>query len=523
MNAAQTLAFFTDATQMGLPNASFDFLLSEGISSLSDLMDADHAMIDTIATNARKPHDRVPHPNPPANAAANLTIPRPPCPFPARAISRLKTAITCLGYYKKVGRPITPDAMRWPTLKCFIEHWDIVETKMKADNGPIPRVDKKEKSLRIFGQHFGEWMITNTGTQGAPYSYVIRDEATPALPLPPLLLDQPFSEEYGSVEHELIARCTHAHPAFKTDNNTVFDVLERSLRNTQFYATVRPHSRKKDGRAAWASIKAQYLGEDKWRQELKECEDILNNRIWKGTSHMTLETFINLLRSAYARMWAAAEHTPFQLPDGMRQVERLLQNIHCNDPELRAAIAHVRTQTGPGGAMTSFEACVCQLLPHCPVIRLRKTRGNGTADQINGYVAAVNLNAGKGDTGVEFRYHSKAEYARLPAEQKEELRNFRNARAKAGLSPKLSEQGKRKGKPFGNGNITNKKMKAQVKSAVTQVITNLFATAEEKDDATLLGSIGATTGKPAPKNEVNMNDVIGRLRNNLASKGKSQK
>ena len=349
MNPANTLAFFTDANQMGLPNESVDFLLSEGISTLGDLMEANHDMIDTIATNARKPHGRVPDPTP--GVAANATIPCPPCHFPDRAISRLKTAITCLGYYKKVGRPITPDAMRWRTIKCFIEHWDIVATKMKAANGPIPKVDKKEKSLRIFGQHFGEWMITNTGTQGAPYSYVIRADATPAAPIPPLLADHPFSEEHGSVEQELIARCTHIHPAFKTDNNTVFDVLERSLRNTQFYATVRPHSRKKDGRAAWASIKAQYLGEDKWRQELKECEDILNNRIWKGTSHMTLETFINLLRSAYARMWAAAEHTPFQLPDGMRQVERLLQNIHCNDPELRAAIAHVRTQTGPEGAM----------------------------------------------------------------------------------------------------------------------------------------------------------------------------
>lgn len=321
MNSASTLAFFTDANQFGLPNESFEFLMSEGISLLGNLMDANHDMIDTIATNARKSHGRIPDP---AAAAgdADATIPRPPCHFPARSISRLKTAI----------RHITPDAMRWTTLKCFIEHWEIVKTKMKDDNGPIPKVDKKEKSLRIFGNHFGEWMVTNTGTQGTPYSYVIREDATPALPIPPLLLSNPFSEELGSVEQELIARCTHVHPAFKTDNNTVFDVLERSLRNTQFYATVRPHSRKKDGRAALASIKAQYLGEDKWRQELKECEDIVNNRIWKGTSHMTLVTFINLLRSAYARMWAAVEHTPYQLPDDMRQVERLLQNIHSNDP-----------------------------------------------------------------------------------------------------------------------------------------------------------------------------------------------
>ena len=228
MNPASTLAFFTDANQIGLPNEFVDFLLSEGIATLDDLMEANHDMIDTITTNAGKPHGRVPDPTP--GAVPDATIPRPPCHFPARAISRLKTAITCLGYYKKVGRPITPDAMQWNTLKCFMEHWDIVRTKMKEDNGPIPRVDKKEKSLRTFGQHFGEWLITNTGSQGAPYSYVIRDEATPPVPIPPLLTDHPFSEEHGSVEQELIARFAHLHPAFKTDNNTVFDVLERSLR-----------------------------------------------------------------------------------------------------------------------------------------------------------------------------------------------------------------------------------------------------------------------------------------------------
>lgn len=54
--------------------------------------------------------------------------------------------------------------------------------------------------------------------------------------------------------------------------------------------------------------------------------------------------------------------------------------------------------------MNNFEACVCQLLPHCPGTRLRKTTGrNGSADQINGYIAAFDLKAGKGETGVEFR------------------------------------------------------------------------------------------------------------------------
>ena len=173
--------------------------------------------------------------------------------------------------------------------------------------------------------------------------------------------------------------------------------------------------------------------------------------------------------------------------------------------------------------MTSFEAYVCQLLHHCPVIRLRKTPGrNGTAEQLDGYVAAFDLKAGKGETGVEFRYHSKAEYARLPTDQKEELKKFRLARTQAGLSPKLSENGKRKpGKAFGNGKLSNKKMKAEVKSAVTEAMTALLSSANTTP--TLLNNVSATVAATAAKPETDMSGVIGRLRNNLALKGKTNK
>ena len=199
--------------------------------------------------------------------------------------------------------------------------------------------------------------------QESPLSYVIRAEAVPPAIAPPLLPNRSYSDEHGSVEEKLIHRCTHDHPAFTTDNPFVSDAIEKALRGTIFYPTIKPHSRKKDGRAAWLALKGQYLGEAKWRQELKECEDLVNNRVWKGNSHMTLEKFVALHRNA--RMEAAALHTPFQVPDGRRTCERLMNAIQTSDPQLQAAMAQVRASTDPNGPRSNFEQCVAALIPHC--------------------------------------------------------------------------------------------------------------------------------------------------------------
>ena len=92
---------------------------------------------------------------------------------------------------------------------------------------------------------------------------MIRADAQPAANAPPFLANRAYSAEHGSVEEELVQRCTHDHPAFVTDNAAVFDAIEKALRGAIFYPTIKPHSRKKDGMSAWLALKGQYLGEAK--------------------------------------------------------------------------------------------------------------------------------------------------------------------------------------------------------------------------------------------------------------------
>jgi predicted RecB family nuclease len=51
LTAAQVTAFFTDAAQMGIPNATVVQLQEEGINSIDDLVDFDKDTIEQIAAN----------------------------------------------------------------------------------------------------------------------------------------------------------------------------------------------------------------------------------------------------------------------------------------------------------------------------------------------------------------------------------------------------------------------------------------------------------------------------------------
>ncbi len=55
LTAAQTTAFFEEAAQMGIPNATVVQLQVEGIVSVDDLADFDKDTIAQIAANLRRP------------------------------------------------------------------------------------------------------------------------------------------------------------------------------------------------------------------------------------------------------------------------------------------------------------------------------------------------------------------------------------------------------------------------------------------------------------------------------------
>ena len=256
-----------------------------------------------------------------------------------------------------------------------------------------------------------------------PLAYVIRPEADIPVATPALAPGEPYSLEHGSVEQELVA-CA----LFPEDNSDVYYKLEEAMRGTLYMASIKPFQRAKQGREAWLAITGQYAGKDKWAAEIKQQEQLLHTRVWKGQSNFSLEKFITQHRNAFVSMQACAEriHSQYQLPNGRSRVGFLLDAIQCSDAGLQAAMASIRTDDRPDGMRNDFEQSAAHLLPYDPV---GKKHAAGSSKRGSANVSALSYEATDvaafgtriGKSGVHFRYYDKSKYSKLMKEQKTEL------------------------------------------------------------------------------------------------------
>jgi hypothetical protein len=437
---AQTTAFFTDPAQMALPDETYDQLAAEGITTVDDLSEFVDDDIKQITENLRRPAGRVPID--PANLALG-TMPHPPFVLGAKSLNCLKAAGDIIRYYDTTDRALTPTNMRWdPVIKSFTEHWKSLLERKKQDKPEVPKITRGLPVVK-WSEAFNDWLFRVIGARHIPLAYCTRETAdVPAEP--PLATNQPFSAEHGSVEAELIARASHHHPLFQQDNSDIYYGLEEATRGTIYAVSIKPFQRAKNGRGALAAMISQYAGEDKWRALIKQAEDLIHSRRWKGQqTNYSLEKFIGQHRTAHVNVSQCSSHdVNYQVPNETSRVTYLLTGIECMHPPLQAAMALVlRSDQAPTGKMNDFEATASFLLPHDPVATKRnmdKKRPAADISELNATQRGAEImKARSGKTGVEFRFHTYDEYDNLTQEQKAELDEYRDSRESQGLSRKL--------------------------------------------------------------------------------------
>ena len=440
----QTTAFFTNAAQMNILDATIPGLVAEGIVTVDDLSDFKTDEFVTLAANLRR------------------AVPDP-FALGAKSLKRLKVAANAVRYYDTIGRPLTALNMHYGNcLVTFEAHWDSLITKKK--DGDAPEVPKITKTLTItkWIETFEDFLFQTVGIRMIPLAYVIRANDIVPVAAPPLLTGMPYSAQHESVVGELIARASHAHANFADDNAKLYQYVEEATRSTEYAPSIRPFSRRKNGRGAWLALLGQYAGKDIWLAEIKRCEQIIHGRIWKGNSNYTLETFVGHHRASYIQLERCANYVDYQLPNERTRVTHLLDSIECSDATLQASMANVRADDQ--GKMVDFEAMAAYLIPSCPVAKKRST-SSGRRD--NHQISAIEMIPHKGETGVELCYHTPEMYRTLNEDQKEELFSWREK--------------KRQGKSDGNGDSKRQRTSGATKrneKAMKQVISSLTSDKE---------------------------------------------
>ena len=464
--AAQSTAFWTNAEQMGLPADVVESIANDGITDVDSL-------VNYYETNLRPIQKRVNRDN---------TIGH----FGELSFMRILTACHAVRYYNTVGRTITPGMMRWNhTLKNFHEGLKALRALTEKAAPEIPRISRAVPVMK-WAPAFEIVMESTYGTRDfLPLMYVIRKEVHPADPPPSIVINRPYSEEFGSLRAELIARASHDHVNFDEDNGLVFDAIELSTRGTKLAASIQPFRRQRNGRGAYNAIIGHYLGEDKWVKEFKKSEGIIHGSKWKSTGNQSLETFIAMHRNSYQQMLSASQHVPQQLPNEFSCVGFLLDNIQTTDANLSAAIASIKQNRDVDGPRYNFEEASAILQAADPVASRQSTKRTSAqissveADDDDVNVSSTALKKGVGKTGVQLQYYKDSEFRALSKAQKTELISWRNT--PEGKTAVAKEKAAREAKKQNRGG--KEKTKANISALVEQEVAKALKSSSTDSDS----------------------------------------
>ena len=253
---------------MGLSNRTCLQLAHEGIADLEDFKEFDKDGLSVIFLNLYKP-PKIPATGAAAVAAGRLRVIQA-YEVSAKSKIRLKGAMLIVKFYDDVGRPLDPDNMAWPVIKCFLEQWKALMERKKAENGTPPKISKNQavhKWIDAFALHLSQ----KVGVRNDPVGYVVRAVAAVDATPPARQAGDPHSVETGSIEGDLTARMTHNHPLYKVDNGSVFDMIEIAVRGHDVAATIAPFRRARDGRGALLALKSQHAGPACWESDLRSA------------------------------------------------------------------------------------------------------------------------------------------------------------------------------------------------------------------------------------------------------------
>ena len=418
------------------------------------------------------------------------------------SVRRLITAANAVVYYQSIGRAMTPATMHYNNvLSIFKVEWEAYSELRDADTPKVPKINDRDTERKVIKwvPIFLDCMSRTYGAKG-PLRYVLRENSEiPSELEDPLEVNAHYGAS-GSLMDELVSRLPHTGPIYRNDNKSVFLKIDEAARGTSVESTVKAFSRRNDGRGAFNALIANHAGDTKYRAIMKKRMHLLQSIKWNGRAY-PLETHVSNHRQAVDDLNECSQHITVPVPDASQRVEYLIDSITCQDNTLQAAIGLVRANTN--NMRNDFELAASALIEVDPYKRSQKP----IPSPRNANISAIDFNAGRGDTGVDLRWHPKGEFMKLTQEQRDELSSWQKtdegrktitASRKDALKKRQSSSSLRTSpKPNTSGKTWKSKFKKALKTdkGLKSIMTVLAE--EEKTNTALVAALQTSTPIPA--------------------------
>ena len=151
--------------------------------------------------------------------------------------------------------------------------------KKKDDEVGQPPKLTKDKLVYKWLESFQQHLSNKIGVRNTPFTYRTRPEVATQAVLLPCDSNQPFSENYMLIEHELKFYVSHVHNVFQLDNTALFHLVDCAVIGPDVSATIAPFRRTQNERDAYLAIVDQHSGRHVWDKSIKDATAVLQTRI----------------------------------------------------------------------------------------------------------------------------------------------------------------------------------------------------------------------------------------------------
>jgi hypothetical protein len=363
-------------------------LNNQGLTSIDDFISLTEDDIGDVCTIARKPGGMIP--NPALLRRAPIAGLPPTIPNPGVLIGHLhEKRLKMLRYYMhhlhRIQRTFDPNHA---TLAVITDIYKLKEAEDDDDDVDLPEKLTTVEKVRVVLENIDNYLIRKRGSSFVPLAYVTREN----LAAPDIADDDGF----GIPSHiaEMVRRAPHVGIHYENDNRMVWDLVRHIAHDGPGWSWVQGFQKTRDGRAAYLSIKAHYLGESYTARLRAKADMTMENTFYDGKSRsFTFERYCEVLQGAFTDIFSTGEEV-----SQARKVRILLNGI--TDSRLQ----HAKSQVLATPALKeTFENAVNYMAQFLDEKRSYSTN-RGTQRNISFTQTSQDRSHGKSGTG---RGHSR--------------------------------------------------------------------------------------------------------------------
>ena len=441
-------------------------VLAEGLMDFNSLHDFDKKSIQNLPTVCKESIPAIAE-----DQANNIAAEAPVNGANISSISvrRLIVAVQAAWYYRLIRRVMNTSNMHYDNvLVNFKVEYESYAALKDLDAPKCPLILDRDGDRKVikWAPIFLDCLSRTFGAGGGPLAYVLReDSAVPDETEDPLGQSNYFGAS-GSLQDELVARIEHSGPIFKSDNKSVYLLIEEAARGTTVESTVKSFASRKDGCGAFFALKSNHAGDVKYRLIHKKRMVILHDIKWNGRSY-AMERHVSNHRQAVEDISECAANIPVSVPNQSQRVEFLIDSINCQDAGLQAALSLIRNSTQ---LRNDFEGAANALIEVDP---FKKSQSAAAKAQREAQISAIDYGAGRGATGVDLRWHPKSEFCKLTKEQQKELNTWMktlDGKQKMSESRQKHDNNKRKTTESGSKGGNSPKQQASWKTKIKKAL-----------------------------------------------------